>query len=397
MATATIQVNKEILEWVLRTSANSLSLEWIERVKKWIVTEKNPTVAQIQQLSKTSKLPFGYFFLNKPPKLDLPLLDFRTVSNSGIVEPTQELIDTVNEMQSKVSWLKDYRKTQGTSPNAFVGTESVDTLLSTDKQATMILHYFGLNTGWNLERKNAFNYLRDKVTNYGITVSVNGVVRNTRRRLNQNEFRAFALVDDWAPLIFINTRDSFNARLFSLVHELVHLWYGQSELLDFNFQMEPSYNHPNIEHKINAVTENILLPKTALVNIWSETVADTIFGKIIIVSKKFGVSPMVTAIRLKGLKLISQQIVNQTRKSMLDNAFLRSRQDKKGGPSFYQNLAYKTDHNFAWDVINSTKNGETSYSDLFDLLNVNGTHGLRELTNKLNEDEVNDRKIPDGQ
>ena len=227
MPTAKIEISKNILEWVLRTSEGSLNEKWTDNVKQWINGDKNPTVNQISQLSKASKIPFGYLFLQEPPKVELPLLNFRTVNNDSIEEPSKELLDTVYEMQSKVSWLSDYRKDQGMNKISFIGMNNEYKQLDGSEKAERILNYFDLDSDWNFKKGKPFNVLRERVTNYGITVSVNGVVRNTRRHLNQNEFRAFVIIDDFAPLIFINSRDSFNARLFSLVHELVHIWYGQ--------------------------------------------------------------------------------------------------------------------------------------------------------------------------
>lgn len=386
MLTAKIEISKNILEWVLRTSEGSLNEKWTDNVKQWINGDKNPTVNQISQLSKASKIPFGYLFLQEPPKVDLPLLNFRTVNNDAVEEPSKELLDTVYEMQSKVSWLSDYRKDQGMDKISFIGMNNEYKQLDGSEKAERILNYFDLDSDWNFKKGKTFNILRERVTNYGITVSVNGVVRNTRRRLNQNEFRAFVIIDDFAPLIFINSRDSFNARLFSLVHELVHIWYGQPELYNFNFQSNPQYNDSVSEQEINLITENIILPKSSFLKHWNKLDKDD-FDKIKRISRNFDVSSLVVAIRAKHLNLISQNIVDHIKKES-ERKYDELRKKNKAnesGPNFYDNLAYKTDVNFARDVIRSAKSGETSYTDAFDLLNVRGTAGLKKLSEKIGE------------
>jgi hypothetical protein len=71
----------------------------------------------------------------------------------------------------------------------------------------------------------------------GILVMVNSTAANNNRRvLDISEFRAFTLAADYAPLVFINSNDSPERRLFSLLYECVNIGFGYSNLFRDNPQ-----------------------------------------------------------------------------------------------------------------------------------------------------------------
>ncbi|MGF2385615.1 ImmA/IrrE family metallo-endopeptidase [Lentilactobacillus otakiensis] len=330
MATSVrIPISKKVLQWIIENSDyDSLNDEWKKRVSSWL-DDTQPTINQIKIVSNKIHMPFGYFFLNKPPKTDVPLLQFRTVANEKIEKPSRNLIDVIHDMETKQVWLSDYRKNEGFGKNQFVSAHH-NTDQSAEQTANLILNYIGLEPRWNLNqgRTNRFTLLREKLDEAGITVMYSGQVGNkTRRTLDQNEFRAFVLIDDYAPLVFINSNDSYKAMLFSLVHEMVHAWFGSPELFNADLSLDEHFREDITEQQINHITEEIIFPKELFTIQWHES-------------------------------------------------------EDSGGFSLYNLKASRIDKFFAQAVDRSARSGDITYTEAFELVNVSGNVGYDKLMNK---------------
>lgn len=162
-----------------------------------------------------------------------------------------------------------------------------------------------------------FTTLRSSISALGIMVMQNGVVgTNTHRPLNVDEFRAFVLVDDVTPLIFINSADSKKAKIFSLIHELVHALLGHNEVLNVSPEDDVIS-----ERWINQVTINVLMPAK---EVELSMVADHKFEENLKqLSRQFHVSLVATAIRLKSLNIYGDSAVTWAKNEQQKN--LKSR------------------------------------------------------------------------
>lgn len=135
------------------------------------------------------------------------LIRYRTINNQG-VEASRNLRDTIVTMRNRQDWARDEMIAQGFGENPLVG--SVPSHATADELASHIREGLSLAAGWCRHKSNAERrFLRGKSSDAGLMVMVDSRVgSSSARRLYVREFRAFVLLDDVAPLIFINRNDS---------------------------------------------------------------------------------------------------------------------------------------------------------------------------------------------
>lgn len=216
------------------------------------------------------------------------------------------------------------------------------------------------------------------MNNLGVFIFLNGKVKdNTRRLLNLKEFRGFVLSDKRAPLIFINQTDSSAGKLFTLIHEFVHLFFDDSDLLtNHDFA-----SHTNLEAKINRITAEILLPQRFLAELLDDQ--QNLEDNLTSISKRFEVSKFVVLRRLYDLKYISRESYISMR-HQLEQEFmkLQKNDNNSSGGNYYNNLKFRMDHHFVHYVDNAVKQNRLSYTDAFLIVGV-GYKGYHHLLKKL--------------
>jgi len=242
-----------------------------DKLWQWEQGETKPTFKQAQDLAKALHIPFGFLFLPTPPEETLPIPDLRTVGDHAVSHISNELRDLLADILRKHDWYKDYLLEQGTRPLPFIGRFNPDIPIATI--ATDLTMTLRLTLADRAEARNweAFlSLLMTKAETAGIWVMRSGIVgSNTHRSLDVQEFRGLAICDDIAPLVFINGRDAKAAQIFTLVHELAHLWIGQSGISDVSLAQPTNTIYRDTEKICNAVAAEVLVPQAALRERWN--------------------------------------------------------------------------------------------------------------------------------
>ena len=229
-----VSVPGELIAWARersRVSAEVLTRRY-PQLPAWEDGVAAPTLKQLERFAASTHTPVGYFFLSRPPVEDLPLPDFRTLGDEAVARPSPDLLDTIVDCQRRQEWYRDHLRVTGADRVEVVGRLSADAAAhdAAASMRTALKYEVGARgNSW----AEAFRGLADNAEELGVLVMVNGVVgSNTHRKLDPQEFRGFALVDEYAPVVFVNGADTKAAQIFTLAHELAHIWLGESGVDD---------------------------------------------------------------------------------------------------------------------------------------------------------------------
>lgn len=370
MPTVNVNVQPAIISWALsQTSEEKLGTKLMENIKQWLDGTKRPTFNQIEDFSKKSHIPLGYFFLQTPPVEQISLLEYRTLDSIELTNPSRNLIDTIREMEAVQEWMIDYRKEWNYDVINVVG--SLKDFTDIKVIADTIRNDLGLTVEWYGECANsseAFNKVRKLLEECGIVVMMNGIVgKNTHRVLDVNEFRAFAMVNEWAPLIFINGADSAGGKLFSLFHEIVHLWIGENDL--YNDRRYSINGTKPIEVICNAVAGELMVPENVFLQKWNSSPNDDIHERIKELARMFRCSGSVIARRALDNKKIDNNVYNREIADTIE-AYIQAKKERSSGGDYYRVARSKLDSVFVRALCESVNSGRTSFTEAYRLTNT---------------------------
>jgi Zn-dependent peptidase ImmA (M78 family) len=360
-----VNINANMITWAIERAGYELHefIQKVPTVQGWIEGKKKPTVKQLEAFSKRVYLPFGYFFLPEPPKEKIPFPFFRT-NSQNVSSVSVNIYDTILLMQRRQDWLKEYLIDNGFEPLPFVGKYHDSHNLS--EIVSDIRNTLGLQPNWASHFKTwqeALDNLTHKIEDCGIIVAFNGVVENnTSRPINVDECRGFVLVDEIAPFMFINNADGKAAQMFTIVHELAHIWIGQSAGFDFR-QLQPA-DDP-IELLCDKVAAEFLVPESAFNGVWD------VKPDISFVARYFKVSEIVVARRALDTRKITKANFISFYREYSNREFIKKQTQSSGG-DFYATTKKRLSMTFAAHVNNAVKMNKLLYRDAYSLTSLKG-------------------------
>ena len=371
-----VHIEPKLLRWALERAGKSeedLSGRF-KRYPAWESGEAQPTLKQVEAFARAVHVPIGFLFLSEPPDEPVPIPDFRTLAGQAVSRPSPDLLDMIYTCQDRQNWYREFARVDGQPERSFVGSATIDTPAEVVAGEMQDTFEFDLAARRNCSTwTDALRMFIRHVDDTGVLMMVSGVVRsNNRRRLDPTEFRGFCLSDPLAPLVFVNGSDTKAAQIFTLAHELAHLWLGNTALSNAGVETLDARSE---EIWCNAVAAEFLVPLSALRTYLheGESLPDTLAR----LARTFKVSTLVVLRRLFDVGKLDQTNFNTAWKEEVErlSAFDRG----SGGGDFYRTTPVRVSRSFVRALVVSTIEGQTLYRDAFRMLGISKSSTFNNL------------------
>ncbi len=372
MTVERLNIQPNLLRWVIQRAGISeeKAIETFPLLNGWLFQEKQPTLNQLKKFAAKFYVPFGYLFMSNLPIEKIPFPMFR--GEAGQQDHFNlNVYDTVMNVQARQEWLEEYLEENDIKTCNFIG--SITTKTSISETVRRLRSILDLDDRWAFSLATpdaAVSLLGQKIEDTGVFLAYNGVVgNNTHRPLKVSECRGFALVNEKAPYIFVNSADSKSAQLFTLIHEVAHLMLGVSA----GHAGSEVLNHEATENYCDMVAAEFLVPASVLREIW---INDTKSA-----SRRFKASELVVARRAHDLCLMSDTEYKAFW-AMYSQRQLRIKKKSTGG-SFYLTSVKRVGRNFAIHVRNAVNNKQLNYTEAYRLTGLYGKTYDKFMTNNI--------------
>ena len=303
-------ITPEVLKWArerrirleLDDAAKRLKVK-PEQLTEWETGTELPTFTQLKRIANAYRTHVSVFYLPDPPNTFEPLTDHRSFPKSHAPDPEQayRLNANVVEAHERRETLIEYYGLLEESPPEV--TLEVNESNSPEHAAQEIREFLQFNTGLLKQCSDdraALKFWRHLVEGRGILVCQTSV--NTHLSIELTTVRGFCIAQKPFPVIVVNPKDGPYGRIFTIVHELVHIGLGKSVMQNLGFGSFPDRNPT--EEFCNQVAAEVLVPTAELSPKVNLKTLETDLPQF---SKHFRVSPEVIMRRLQTLGYISRQ------------------------------------------------------------------------------------------
>jgi Zn-dependent peptidase ImmA (M78 family) len=380
MSKNTVPASSSVLKWAAsRACFDHFEMQaHFPKWSQWVTDESKPTLKQLEKIAKFTHTPVGYFFLPQPPTIGLPISDFRTLKDEVLKEPSTELLDMVYLCEQRQDWYREYVRMNGFTPLDFVASASISSKVENiandiRQRLSLAVDQRRSLPSW----KEALSQMIEKAEELGVLVMASSIVgSNTHRKLLVDEFRGFVLVDEYAPLVFLNSSDSKAAQMFTLAHELAHVWLGESGVLDSG---PDQFSSKQVEKWCNQVAAELLVPAEDLMREFKEA-ESSLLDSLPKLAKYFKVSSLVILRRLLDLHVINEGLFWHVYRQELQKI---KKVSGDGGGDFYRTLGVRTGKRFTRAILSSALEGQTLFHEASRLLGVKKSKTFYESARKF--------------
>jgi Zn-dependent peptidase ImmA (M78 family)/transcriptional regulator with XRE-family HTH domain len=376
-------ITREMIGWAMErvhetpiSIARKLNVK-PEKIAQWQSGDTRPSIRQAQELAKKLRIPFGYLYLKTPREEKLPLPDLRSVT--GTISPSPDFLDVLYDAFRKQQWYHDYLEQDNASPIPFIGRFNLndDTkTIAVDISKTLNISNY-MRQECNSWEQFLTEFIR-RAERARVLVLRSGIVgSNTHRQLNVQEFRGFAISDDLAPLVFINGRDYKTAQIFTLAHELAHLWIGQSGISNPDYMLRSKEQRHRIDQVCDSIAAEVLIPSVDFLLRWDDSYElDDNLDRI---ARKYRVSTFVVLRRAYEFGKIQRELFVLKYGELLGRVTRKKTDD---GGDYYKLVLSRNSRTFTSALVVATGEGRVLPKEAAALLNIRVSK-LRAIENSV--------------
>lgn len=370
-------ITPSVLKWAREAAGYDISAAAVKLgrpesdIEKWEAGELLPSIAQARNVSKIYNRSLAVFYLPEPPEDFQTIRDFRHLYGNIPQEYSPKLLLLIRQVQIRQEWLQEWLQQEGGQPLDFIGSATLRMPIRT--VANSIRQTLKMSTDQQKAcstRREALALWVNKAEGAGINICRQGGI-------DCNEARGFVLTDKYAPFIFINTNDSLAAQLFTLVHELAHIWLNSPGISNLEGLESVRTQEDNIEIFCNKITSEVLLEHDIFMKLWAsrKTTLST-EDWIKTVSDAYKISESMIALKLLQNNLITLGAYTQLRDKYIEDWKKYRGEEKakmkakKSGPSPHLLKVHSNGYTYTQTVISAYSRGAVSGRDASGLLGV---------------------------
>ena len=340
-----------------------------EVLEEWERGEKLPTIPQVRKLGEVYKRPISVFFLSAPPKGFDPQREFRRLPGVTPQNESPELRLALRTALFRREAARDLYRLLGESfpkielrlnpnDNPEVVGRSVRELLGISWQEQLT---------WTSPHA-ALNRWREALEELGVLVFQTGGIE-------LKEMRGTSVPDGPLPVIVLNNADAPHGRIFTLLHEFIHLLFANAGYQTSRIEGTRKPEEQVLERASNRFAAATLLPNKEFLAEVSRN--PEVLGGSDDALRRFAnrlkVSAETILRRLLTLNQISATLYSHKRRMWQEHSWY-SRNQAEGGPPIQVKVVSSVGRSFVSLILEGYQRNAISSSDVSDYLGVQLKH-----------------------
>jgi Zn-dependent peptidase ImmA (M78 family) len=357
-----------------------------ETVHSWELGDEKPSLAQLRRLADIYKRPLAVFYLPERPTDFQPLKDFR--GGTGGTHPhtfSPNLMLAVRKAQDRREWALELYETLGEKPPTFEGilrrTDGVEDAAA--KVRRSIGMRFDAQTRWRLD----YEALR----NWRTAIESAGILTFQASDVETTEVRGFSISNKPLPAVVANVKDAPRGRIFTLLHEVVHVMLNESGICDISEDQNRRSPNAQVELFCNQVAGATLFPlkeflATAVVKSHRKGDSRWTDFEVQELSRQFGGSREAALVRLRSLHLTTWEYYLEKREEFY-RKYQEAQEKTKGFAAPHTVAISNAGPTFTRLVLEGLNRNRITASDFSDYLQIRVKH-LPQIRQEISQPSV---------